>query len=324
MPRHPVRTGSLSSLTLGAALALSLLAAGRSAADTASPQAFHLNEIDKILVGYNGDMTIQAVEIKMITSGENFVSGMSIAVYDSTGTLVANLGTFGSSVPNGAAGDRILCATEGFQEAFSITPDLLIDPGLPMVTGQVSFETPGCRVNSVAYGNVPVPLTGTTSATPLPPHGATALVRIADSPTVPTCPLAENSAARFQLRGAGASNPHVFRNNARDTAQVWTSITSVEPEPAPPRAASLRASPNPFAASTTIRLPDHATRVLVYDVSGRVVRTWSVSPGASAGTAADLTWDGRDAAGRHSPSGLYLVEVTTEAGPVRGSVILLR
>lgn len=303
---------------LGAALALCPAAPAG-----AGPQAFHHIEINKLLVGYNGDMTIQAVELKLLAAGERFVSGASIALYDSTGALTANLGTFASDVANGAAGDRILCATAAFASAFSIAPDLVIAPGLPMVTGQVSFELPGCRINSVAYGNVPLPLTGSTSATPLPPHGATALVRIADNPTVPSCPLAEDSAARFQLRGAGAANPFVFQNNARDTAQVWTSITSVETEPAPPPVASLRASPNPFTASTTIRLPDRATRVLVYDLSGRLVRSWR-TPSAPRGSTGQLAWDGRDSAGRLSPSGLYLIEAITDLGPVRGRVMLLR
>jgi hypothetical protein len=286
----------------------------------AEPQAFHLVEINKLLVGYNGNTAIQAVELKLLSGGENFVGGALVAVYDSLGDPVATLGTFPGNVPNGVAGDRILCATAAFASAFSITPDLVINPGIPMVTGQVSFEKPGCIINSLAYGNVLVRVTGTSSATPLPPHGATALVRVTDNATFPSCPQAENAEQRFQLRGAGSANPLVFQNNARDTAQVWTTVTSVEAEPVP-RAKALRASPNPFTWSTTIRLPAAASRVSVYDVSGRRVRSWSMvsEPAAEA-----IGWDGRDQHGRPQPSGLYFVEAAIEQGTIRGRVVLLR
>ena len=309
------------SLALAAAL---LLAVGLSWArqGAAESQSFHLVEINKIMVGYNGNMNLQAVELKMILGAENLVSGTSIAVYDSIGGLRSTLGSFLNNVTNAVAGDRILCATAGFRDAFGITPDLLITPGLLTATGQVAFEKPTCRINTVAYGNVPLPLTGTTSASPLLPHGATALVRITDNGTVPSCPQSESSATKFQLRGAGSSNPFVFQNNARDTAQVWTSVTSVEDDPAPPVTATLRASPNPFTASTTIRLPGGAGRVSLYDVSGRLVRAWE--PSSSGAASGVIRWDGRDGQGSPQPSGLYFIETVAGRSTVRGRVLLLR
>lgn len=309
--KHPRSAAAAAALILVACLS------GPPPCDAES-QSFHLVEINKILVGYNGNTNIQAVELKMILGAENLVAGTSIAVYDSTGALKSTLGTFAGNVTNALAGERILCATAAFRDAFGITPDLLLTPGLAMVTGQVAFEKPTCRINTVAYGNVPVPLTGTTSASPLPPQGASALVRIADNATIPSCPQAENSAAKFQLRGAGSSTPFVFQNNARDTAQVWTSVTSVEPEPAP-SVRVLRGSPNPFTASTTILLPDASARVSVYDVRGRLVRSW-----APAARGASVVWDGRDRDGRAQPAGLYFLEAETVAGAVRGRLLLLR
>ena len=310
-------------VSIGAFLSIFLAPATPSRADTGSTQAFHLVEVNKLLVGYNGNLNIQAVELKMISAGENLVGGGFLAVYDSLGDPVATLGTFGGNVPNGSAGDRILCATAAFASAFSITPDLVITPGIPIVTGQISFEKVGCPVNTVAYGNVLLRLNGTSNASPLPPHGATALVRVTDNSTIPSCPQAENAAQRFQLRGAGAANPFVFQNNARDTAQVWTAVTSIEPVPAPP-VKRLSASPNPFTASTTIRLPDRASRVSVYDVRGRRVRSWTPS-GYEAGEAGtSVHWDGRDKDARSLPSGLYFMEAVTAQGSIRGRVILLR
>ena len=321
MLRRPLRPWKpFGSSTLALALALTAwLCASPCGADTHS---FHLVEINKLMVGYNGNMNIQAVELKMISAGQNLVSGTSITVYDSTGALKGTLGSFASNLPNGVAGDRILCATAGFRDAFGITPDLLITAGIFKVTGQVAFEKVGCLINSLAYGNVPVPLTGTTSATPIVPQGATALVRTADDATIPSCPLSENSAARFQLRGAGSANPYVFQNNARDTAQVWTSVTSVEEDPTPPVVHTLRASPNPFTAATAIRLPAGAARVSVYDVSGRLVRSWG--PSSYEAGSASVRWDGRDQNGTPQPTGLYFIEAVTDGNPVRGRVLLLR
>lgn len=311
-------------VSIGAFLSIFLVPANRSSADTGSTQAFHLVEVNKLMVGYNGNLAIQAVELKMITAGENLVSGGFLAVYDSLGNSVATLGTFGANVPNGSAGDRILCATAAFASAFSITPDLVISPGIPMVTGQVSFEKIGCPVNSLAYGNILLRVPGGTSnAPPLPPHGATALVRVTDNPTIPSCPQTENAAQRFQLRGAGSANPFVFQNNARDTAQVWTAVTSIEPTPAPP-VKRLSASPNPFTASTTIRLPDRASRVSVYDVNGRLVRSWTPSGYEAGEQGSAVHWDGRDKDARSLPSGLYFMEAVTAQGSIRGRVILLR
>src|SRR5262249_10185710 len=105
---------------------------------------FHLNEITKVMVGFNGNSQIQAVELKAVISGQNLVNGCVVRVYDASGTLIATLGTFPGNIANGAAGARILCATHAFAAAFKITPDLVINPGLLVGTGQVSFELTGC------------------------------------------------------------------------------------------------------------------------------------------------------------------------------------
>src|SRR5256885_11079712 len=60
--------------------------------------AFHLNEITKVMVGLNGNNTIQAVELKMLAGGENLVTGMSIKVYDAGGAQRDSLGSFAGSV----------------------------------------------------------------------------------------------------------------------------------------------------------------------------------------------------------------------------------
>ena len=72
--------------------------------------------------------------------------------------------------------------------------------------------------------------------------------------------------------------------------------------------ASLRAAPNPFTAALRIDRPAGATLEL-FDIRGRCVRRW-----ASNGSLAVIVWDGRDAAGRRAPPGLYWVRAKTAQG----------
>jgi hypothetical protein len=65
--------------------------------------------------------------------------------------------------------------------------------------------------------------------------------------------------------------------------------------------------PNPFNPSTTIsyELPAAATVSLaVYDVAGKVVRTLVAAESVDAGRH-EVTWNGRDDAGRAAPAGVY-------------------
>jgi hypothetical protein len=314
--------GSLPSL---AALALIVLAAPTATAAPEETQTFHIAEITKILVGYNGNANIQAVEIKFTAGGQNLVAGMSIAVYNGAGALVATLGTFPADVPNGVNGDHVLCATAAFQTAFGITPDLVIAPGIPVTDGQVSYEKATCRVNAIPYGAVTTPLTSPTAAPPLPSGGATALVRAIDDPTSITCPNQEDAAARLQLTSGSSVNRLVFLNNARESTQVWTSVSGVDATP-PPAPGQLRAAPNPFSGSTRFTLPPTVARVTIYDISGRVVRRWEAGAEGTSwgGIGRAWEWNGLDDQSRSAPSGLYFAEAEGAGETLRGRVLLLR
>lgn len=76
---------------------------------------------------------------------------------------------------------------------------------------------------------------------------------------------------------------------------------------------SLRVAPNPAPGRTSFVLEvDRAgpVRTTVMDVRGRLVRRFDDSLATPGGRT--VTWDGRDAAGRRLPAGVYLV--TLEAG----------
>jgi len=286
---------------------------------------FHLNEIDKVMVGFNGNAQVQAVELKMLANGENQVGGALIRTYDAGGSLVATLGTFSGNLPvgNAIAGRKILCATHAFAVVFGITPDLVINPGLLVGTGQVSFENPpqSCFVNAIAYGSVTTPKDGTTSAPALSTAGATALVRTIDDGTTVVCPLSEDAAARFSVVSGTSGSPVTFTNNSGASVNVFPTATGVDggtPAPAP-----FRVYPNPFAAGTKILVPGYGY-VAIYDVSGRLVRSWgSRGVTAAAQGSVSIPWDGTDRTGRRLPSGIYFVKYGTQ-GEKRIPVVLLR
>jgi hypothetical protein len=314
----------LAKSTLALALAFALVAiAVRPAYAT-----FHLVNITKVMVGFNGNTNIQAVELKMVLGGQNLVSGVELSSYDGAGNKVGTLGTFAANLPNSLSGDNILCATALFRDTFGITPDLLIAPGLLVTSGQVLFEKPSplCTVNSVAYGDVPTPLpsSGPSSAAPLPAQGAAVLVRTVDDATAPSCPLSENSGARMVLRTGSPTNPIVFRNNARTTVNVFSTVTGTNG--APPVLPALRAAPNPFRETTVIEAPEWRP-LSIYDIQGRLVRVLTCAPGEACPTVAGPfrgQWDGTDSQGRVMPSGIYLLRYTGAYGLVVKRIALTR
>jgi len=280
---------------------------------------FHLNEITKVMVGLNGNNTIQAVELKMLANAENQLASASIKVYDAAGTQVDSLGTFPSAVPVGIAGRFILCATENFRATFGITPDLLIKPGMLEGTGQVSFEKSVCFVNALAYGAVTTPKNGVTSASALTSAGASVLVRTVDDTTVPSCPLSEDAAAKFQLVSATSVTPVTFTNNAGASVQVFPTAAGVG-DVLPP-GVSLKVYPNPFNQGARIVTPWYGY-LTVYDIHGRMVRSWG-SPFNRVTSAVTTIWDGTDDEGRRLASGIYFVQYGLSPAS-RARVVLLR
>ena len=282
---------------------------------------FHFIEINKILTSYNGDATIQAVELRMMSGAQNLVSGVSIRSYDAAGILLATHGAFTGNLPvGGAVADRkVLCATTNFATQFGITPDLTITSGLPLGTGQVSFETGVCLVNAVAYGAVTVPKNGTTSGPAIPSGLAYVLTRTVNNSTLFSCPHAEDAAARFVVRSGSSGSTVAFANNAGTTVNVFSTVTAVGGSPI--TRAAPRAYPNPFQGSVRIESSSPGW-IGVFDVRGSLVRV--VSATGTAGSTFRGEWDGRDARGRNVPAGVYLIRFGREPGAPVSRVALLR
>jgi subtilisin family serine protease len=103
-------------------------------------------------------------------------------------------------------------------------------------------------------------------------------------------------------------------------ALTSTAVAATAPGPPPDGVAVLRASPNPANPRVEIRLEGSrsVTRVEVFDVTGRRVRSLALSP-ARAGVAR-AEWDGRDESGRPVASGIYLLR----AGDAAAKLAVLR
>lgn len=90
----------------------------------------------------------------------------------------------------------------------------------------------------------------------------------------------------------------------------------VGPAPAPPAPLALAAPwPNPARAGATLRftLPSAGEATLaLYDVGGRLVRT--LASGRHAAGEHAVRWDGRDAAGRAAPAGVYFARLAAAEG----------
>lgn len=83
--------------------------------------------------------------------------------------------------------------------------------------------------------------------------------------------------------------------------------------------------PNPFNPSTTISftLPRSGqTRVSIYNSQGQKIRT--LADGTLAAGAHTLVWDGKDAAGKASASGIYFSELVSPVGVERKKMLLVR
>jgi hypothetical protein len=132
-------------------------------------------------------------------------------------------------------------------------------------------------------------------------------------------PLANGEALVTVTAGAVGEFGPIDIGTAYTTFRV-SGLGSTAVVEAPRVAAGLRTSPNPFLSSVRIDLAPGsamASRVLIHDVMGRLVRVLSVG----AGEAASITWDGRDREGRSVPPGFYVVR-TDAAGEVRTAKVL--
>lgn len=192
--------------------------------DAAPAQAiFHLMQIEQIIAGVNGDTSAQAIQLRMRQSGQNFISGTRLRVFDANGANPVTVMTFLESVQSGAAGSRILIASPAFNALTTPTaaPDFTMTNLIPesyLAAGSLVFESGTTVYWRVSWGGADY--TGSCSgrldndsdgnfcppfASPLPSCGLRALRFTGAANAAST-----NNAANYALTSA----PATFTNNA--------------------------------------------------------------------------------------------------------------
>jgi hypothetical protein len=122
-------------------LRLTALATGLLVA-TSAHATFHLMQIEQVIGGVNGDVTAQAVQLRMRVSGENLVQQARLIVRDAAGANPITLIDFTTQVNQSAGGRRILIVTPNMKSYLTVAPDFIMNP-IPagyLAAGSLTYE----------------------------------------------------------------------------------------------------------------------------------------------------------------------------------------
>ncbi len=210
-------------LALGIATALvaSLAASPASA-------SFHFMQIEQAIGGVGGDTTQQAVQLRMRAGGQNQMQFSRLRAFDAAGANPVLLVDMTTTVPNAAAGSRVLITTAAFATGQGVAADFTMTNAIPtayLASGRLTFEDDtGNVVYSLCWGSYSGPTTGSIDndndgtygpceAGALPSTTAQALRFGGAAGAVGT-----TNAADYAL----TSGPATFSNNAGASATVDT------------------------------------------------------------------------------------------------------
>ncbi|MBK8914365.1 MAG: hypothetical protein IPM64_07130 [Phycisphaerales bacterium] len=115
-------------------------------AATPAQATFHFMQIEQVIGGVGGNTAAQAIQLRMRTGSQNFVSQGRIRAFDAAGANPVVIINFTSDVPNGALGDRVLVTTAAFN---SLTipvcvPNFTMTNPIPpsyLAAGSLTFES---------------------------------------------------------------------------------------------------------------------------------------------------------------------------------------
>ena len=140
----PRRAASRLRFALLSAVAVFLIAAPSARA------TFHLIKVREVHPGQSDD---SYVVLQMFAAGQALLSGHSLTLYNSSGSLV-HTSTFSSSVAHSANQQTVLIGDSAVQSTFGVAPDLL-DAGLsiPAAGGAACWNAGGIPADCVAWGN---------------------------------------------------------------------------------------------------------------------------------------------------------------------------
>ena len=200
---------------------------------------FHVAVISEVLTSYDGDDSIQFIEIEMLFVLQNVVGGSVIARFDRDGVYLDDVIVLplpptpqDPPVPNHGVGVTYLLATQAFVDRTSLDPEFIIPATLPTSGGMICFGGGGgvlplippdwdrddldSYVDCLAYGDYSGP-TGIHSGDPTP------LVAVGHS-------LKRISETEDNLMDFRCGDPLTPTNNFSESAPLRA--TELCPEPA--------------------------------------------------------------------------------------------
>jgi len=107
--------------------------------------SFHFMQIEQVMGGVDGDPSAQAIQLRMRSLGQNLLMAARIRAWDAQGQNPVLIIDFPTSVPNGAAGARVLIATQSFADRTTpvAVPDFFMANLIPesyLVAGSLTYE----------------------------------------------------------------------------------------------------------------------------------------------------------------------------------------
>jgi hypothetical protein len=128
--------------------------------------SFHLMQIEQVMLSLDGDHTVQAIQLRLRSAGQNQVQFSRVRVFDAAGANPILLVNMAASVPVGSAGARVLIVSPNF--AANTTPGAVANftmtglvPASYLAGGRMTFESDtGAIYWSLSWGNYTGPQTG--------------------------------------------------------------------------------------------------------------------------------------------------------------------
>jgi hypothetical protein len=132
---------------------------------------FHLMQIEQIIVSVDGDDSAQAIQLRMRSGGQNFVSQAKLVVTDASGGNAITVLNIASDVDIGNTGSRVLIASSTFPEHTTphAIPDFFMTNLIPdsyFAAGSLMFQSDSGTVYwRVSWGGSAYtgPTTGSTT-----------------------------------------------------------------------------------------------------------------------------------------------------------------
>jgi len=125
--------------------AIAIFAALGALAAQPAAASFHLMQIEQVIGGVNGDASAQAIQLRMRSVGQNLVAASRLRCWDAAGANPIIVHNIAANVANGAAGARVLLATNAMlsQTTPAMVPDFVMTNPIPasyLAAGSLTFE----------------------------------------------------------------------------------------------------------------------------------------------------------------------------------------